>query len=145
LIELLVDSSVLIKWFKPEGELELPEARAVLEAHQSAELQVLVLNLSIYEVGNVLVQSGWSPEEIAAQLDELERIVRRFIPFEPSWRREAALLAVTHGLSYYDAAFAACARGLDVSLVSADRKLLGANLAESVTDCVARLRLRRRG
>jgi len=62
------------------------------------------------------------------------------ITLEPSWRRDAAELAQLHRLTFYDAAFAAAARGLDVTLLSADRQLLASGLAESVTSWAARLR-----
>ena len=52
---------------------------------------------------------------------------------EPPWRRDATELGQRHGLTFYDAAFAAAARGLDVPLVSADRQLLASGLALSLT------------
>ncbi|HEU0169713.1 MAG TPA: hypothetical protein VFS62_18210, partial [Chloroflexota bacterium] len=64
------------------------------------------------------------------------------ITLEPEWRRDAAVLAVQHRLTYYDASYAAAARGLGVALVSADKQLLDAGLAETITQFVERLRLR---
>lgn len=58
------------------------------------------------------------------------------------WLRHAAALAHDHGLSFYDASWAATADKLNMPLVSADRQLLAAGLAESPSDAVARLRLR---
>ncbi|MGL5912351.1 MAG: PIN domain-containing protein, partial [Phycicoccus sp.] len=58
------------------------------------------------------------------------------------WLRHAAGLANRHGLTFYDASWAATAETLNMSLVSADRQLLASGLAESPTDAVAHLKLR---
>jgi predicted nucleic acid-binding protein len=52
----------------------------------------------------------------------------------------AATLAGDYGLTFYDASWAAAARALDIPLVSSDRQLVGAGLAESPRDIVTRLR-----
>jgi predicted nucleic acid-binding protein len=57
------------------------------------------------------------------------------------WLRDAAVLAETHALSFYDASWAAAAAALDVPLVSADRRLLAAGLAVSPSAVAARLNL----
>ena len=44
-------------------------------------------------------------------------------------------------MTFYDASCAAAASALDVPLVTADRQLLAAGLAESPTDIAIRLRL----
>lgn len=85
---LLVDTSVLVKWFHAEGEGEVDAARSLLSGHRAG----------------------------------------------------TASLGARHGLSFYDAAWAAAARALEVPLVSADRQLLGAGLAVSATEAADRLR-----
>jgi len=57
------------------------------------------------------------------------------------WLRHAAELAHTHTLSFYDAAWAAAAQQLAIPLVSADRLLLAAGLAQTPTDIATRLTL----
>ncbi len=139
---LLVDTSVLVKWFHGEGESELAEARLLRFSHVSGRLSAHVLDLALYELGNVLVRAlNWTPKEVAAQLDDLLVICGAPLAMTADWLRDAAHLADRHRLSFYDAAWSAAARGLDVSLVSADRRLVSAGLAESPTDVVRRLRL----
>jgi len=142
LTHLLVDTSVLIKWFHSEGEPELREARAVRAAHLSGDLEAHIVDLAVYEVGNVLVRSlGWPPGEVADQLDDLLAIVGDPLVLTRDWLRDASFLATAHSLSFYDAAWVATARGLSITLVSSDSRLLGADLAESPTEVVRRLRL----
>ena len=140
---LLVDTSVLIKWFHAEGESELPGARAIRDANQRGEVDTRVIELALYEVGNVLLTAlHWPAAEIAGQLDDLVAICGAPLLLTPAWFREAASLGAAHQLTFYDAAWAASARGLGISLVSADISLLEAGLAESPTATAERLRLR---
>jgi predicted nucleic acid-binding protein len=142
LTSVLVDTSVLLKWFHSTGETELAAARALRGAHIADRLDVHILDLALYEVGNVLVRSlRWPAGEVANQLDDLVTIVGTPLVSSAEWLRDAAGLATEHQLTFYDAAWAAAARGLGVVLVSADRQLLGAGLAESATATAQRVGL----
>jgi predicted nucleic acid-binding protein len=57
------------------------------------------------------------------------------------WLRQAALLAEGHALSFYDASWVAAAAALEIPLISADRRLLAAGLAQSATEMSSRLGL----
>lgn len=140
---LLVDTSVLIKWFHEEGETELSQARAIRYAHVAGGIDAHILDLAIYEVGNVLGRAlRWRAGDVADQLDDLVAIVGSPLVMGQHWLREAAGLAERHGLSFYDASWAAAASALKIPLISADRLLLNAGLAESATAVVSRLNLR---
>jgi predicted nucleic acid-binding protein len=139
---LLLDTSVLIKWFHSDGESELEEARAVRSAHVTGELDAYMLDLASYEVGNVLSRVlRWPAADVADQLDDLHVILGPALSMASSWWRRAAILAHDHTLTFYDASWAAAASELGIALVSADRRLLAAGLAESPTDVVRRLQL----
>ena len=139
---LLVDTSVVIKWFHSAGETELPAARAIRDAHIRGELTGHVLDLAIYEVGNVLARGlKWSATDVGDQLDDLLAIVGPPITMAQEWLRDAADLAEMHALSFYDASWAATAVALGVPLVSADQRLLAAGLAETPSAISSRLNL----
>ncbi len=139
---LLIDTSVLIKWFHGAGESELVAARAIRDAHIRGDLVAHVLDLAIYEVGNVLARGlSWSAADVADQLDDLLTIVGPPITMTHGWLPHAAVLAQTHALSFYDASWAATAVALGVPLVSADRRLLAAGLAETPSAVSSRLGL----
>lgn len=138
----MVDTSVLIKWFHAEGENELAEARAIRDAHVRGDLDAHILDLAIYEVGNVLARAlRWSATDVAGQLDDLVAIVGPPLVMSHDWLPEVARLAELQGLSFYDASWAATAAALKITLVSADRRLLSAGLAETASAVVARLHL----
>ena len=139
---LLIDTSVLIKWFHSDGESELEQARALRSAHASGVLDAHMLDLATYEVGNVLTRAlRWPAADVADQLDDLHAIVGPALIMAPAWLRRAATLAHTHALSFYDASWAATAVELGIPLISADHRLLAAGLAESPSEITTRLRL----
>ena len=140
--DLLLDTSVLITWFHSEGEQHVREARALRSAHVNGDLQVHVLDLAVYEVGNVLLRAlRWPAADVADQIDDLLVVCGPPLILTSAWAGEAAGLAEEHQLTFYDAAWAAAARSLAVPLVSADRQLLRAGLAESSPQVVERLQL----
>jgi predicted nucleic acid-binding protein len=139
---LLVDTSVLVKWFHSEGESDLPEAHAIRQATQLGDVESRVIDLTLYEMGNVLLRSlGWSGTDVADQLEDLVIICGPPLAMAGEWLRRAAELGERHRLTFYDATWAAAAEGLGISLVSVDAQLLTAGLAESPADVVRRLRL----
>jgi predicted nucleic acid-binding protein len=139
---LLVDTSVLVKWFHSEGESELAEARSIRDATQIGEIHTRVIDLALYEMGNVLLRAlRWGASDVADQLEDLVLICGPPLAMAAQWLRRAAELGERHQLTFYDAAWAAAAEALDVALVSTDAQLLTAGLAESPTAAAHRLRL----
>ncbi len=139
---LLVDTSVLLKWFHTEGESELAEARSLRDATRDGEVQARIIDLALYEMGNVLLRGlGWSGSDIADQLDDLIVICGSPLALAAEWLGRAAVLGEAHHLTFHDAAWAAAAEAIGVSLISADAQLLDAGLAESPAAVVRRLRL----
>jgi predicted nucleic acid-binding protein len=139
---LLVDTSVLIKWFHAAGESEVAAARAIRDASVRGDLEAHILDLAVYEVGNVLVRAlRWAGADVADQLDDMLAITGRPLVMTQAWLRDAAALAEANALTYYDASWAATAAALGIPLVSADRLLLAAGVAESPSGVAARLKL----
>ena len=132
----------MIKWFHSEGETEVPAARTLRTAHQAGTIDAHILDLAVYEIGNVLLRAlNWSAGDASDQLADVLTIFGTPVRMQPEWLDDAASLASQHRLSFYDACWAAAARGLNIALISADKQLLRAGLAESATAAVSRLRL----
>lgn len=135
---LLVDTSVVVKWFHEDGESEVAEARALLQAHRHDQEQVVVLDLAAYELGNVLLRPlGLPALAVAQQLRLLLTLCGPLVHARPSWLDTAADLGERHGLTFYDASWAAAAQALQCPLVSADRLLLSEGLAVTATEAAA--------
>jgi predicted nucleic acid-binding protein len=137
---LLVDTSVVLKWVHDAGESEVDQARALLGAHRAGAARLLVLDLCLYEFGNVLLRRLRLPAPLVAeQLALLHRLCGPVVHPAPSWHGAAAVLGEQHGLTFYDASWAAAAQALSCPLVSADRALIAPGLATSPSEAVALL------
>jgi predicted nucleic acid-binding protein len=124
----VADASVVLKWFHAPGEESVEPARAILEAFARRQIDLVILDLTIYEIGNVLIRSaGASPEATATVLEALNEICQP-VALRASERVVAARLATDHRLTFHDAAYAAVAKERGGRLVSMDRKLLAAEL-----------------
>jgi predicted nucleic acid-binding protein len=128
LTDVVCDTSVVLKWFHEEGEQEVEQARALLAAHRGGLLTTWILELTFYELGNILVRSlGWRATDVADQLDDLRAICPVLDPAADALRR-AAELAETHALTFYDALYAATAQLHGAALATADERLLASGL-----------------
>ena len=138
-VDLLVDASVAVKWFQAEGEDDVPAARAVLAAVLEGRLGLGVLDLTAYELGNVLRRRGRQrPAVVAAALRAMARSCTTIAPAETDLAR-AVDLADEWGLTFYDAAYAAVAAQRGLTLVTVDRELLRLPWCEHVATVAARL------
>lgn len=127
--EVVCDASIVLKWFIEEDEDGLADARAILDAHVDGSFLAIVLDLTVYEIGNRLVRSsGWTAAEVAGVLQGLQTLVGVVTPGAAE-RLLAAELALAHRLTFYDAMYAAVARARVAPLLTADRGLLALDAA----------------
>jgi predicted nucleic acid-binding protein len=134
------DANVALKWFHAEGEEEVDEARALLDAHRSREIGIAILDLTSYEVGNALMRGRGraSAEQTATVLEALGEVCATLSP-EPADLRRATELAEQHDLTLYDAVYAAVAEAGDAQLATLDKALLKAGLGVRPADLVKKL------
>lgn len=120
---LVVDTSVALKWLKPQGELRVEAAAELLDRHQAGSVTLHAPSHLLLEVMNAL----WSHRASAAQIARALRLLRQlhivFVEPDDALLERAARLAVEHRITAYDAAFAALARELECELVTDDKKL----------------------
>jgi predicted nucleic acid-binding protein len=122
----IVDASVAAKWFLPvEREPDGQLARDAI-----GRLAMRTTSLAFYEVGNILtIHSGWAGERVAAALDLLLEICGEPVGLDAEDHSSAAKLALSHGLTFYDASYVAVARRLGRGVLSADGDLVEPDLA----------------
>ena len=137
--DVVCDASVVLKWFHDEGEADVEDARRLLAGHRSGAITARVLDLTFYELGNVLLRAlRWPAADVADQLDDL-RAICSVVAADAAEHRVAALLAEQHTLTFYDAVYAAVARSRGSALATADRALLAAGVGESPATIAARI------
>jgi predicted nucleic acid-binding protein len=115
--EAVLDASVVLKWFRAEGERNLAAARSLRTSFETGELVVFAPPLLRLEIVNVAGRRWRWPEtalvELAGALDELGFELR-----EPELGRVARWTA--RGLTAYDAAYVALAEAEKIRLVTDD-------------------------
>jgi len=130
--EVVLDASVVLKWFRSAGERHVDAARALRTAYEAGELLVFAPPLLHLEILNVAGRRWRLGEEalvaLAVALEELG-----FELMEPPLERVARWIA--RGLTAYDAAYAAVAEAAAVKLVSDDALILA--LARDVAEPLA--------
>ena len=121
--EVVLDASVVLKWFRSEGERHSEAARALRGSFERGVLLVLAPHLLQLEILNIAGRRWGFPElalvELATSLEQLG-----FELVEPELARVARWTA--RGLTAYDAAYVAVAEAAGVGLVTDDGLVLAA-------------------
>jgi predicted nucleic acid-binding protein len=119
----VLDSSVGVKWFKPESGHD--EARGLLERHRDREVRIVVPVLFLHEVLSVAVRHGGP-----ALGDGVWRALRladlTTVGLDDGIVEAAFDLCGELRCTFYDALAPAIARRLDAPLYSADVRAHGA-------------------
>jgi predicted nucleic acid-binding protein len=120
LTELVLDASVVIKWFHTEREPNVDPARALRAQFEGGELTVLVPPLLCLEIVNVAGRRwAWDEGALVELATGLEAL--GFEVIEPELRRTASWTA--RGLTAYDAVYVALAEATETRLVTDDSAL----------------------
>ena len=119
--EIVVDTSVIVKWYIPEQHHE--QARALRDAYLDGKFDLVAPALMPFEAANALKYSGHYEGE---RLEEASRLLPEYgidlVPFSKTG--PVAEIATNLGITIYDAAYVALARKLDTKAYTADGNLL---------------------
>lgn len=125
---LVVDASVAVKWYLPEGEDDLDAARLVLDRFSTGQLGLVAPDLIVYEVASaVTVATIGRQPRLSPALGDLA--IARFLALELRTANGTGLLSAAfalvhrHGCALYDASYLALAQRLGIRFITADRKL----------------------
>jgi len=112
-----------------------------LEAMHAEKIHIL--RLTFYEVGNII----WKEHYLFKRIKDAEKTSKLFHKFLSSFRiledppmDEAMKIAVSRGLSFYDACYIAASEKHGLTLVSNDSKILKHSSAISFNDFRERVR-----
>lgn len=119
--ELVLDASVVLKWFAQADERGSVEARALRETYEAGRAVVLVPSLLFLELVDVAGRRwGWSEADLVEMTSALDDL--GFEVAEPELDGVARWVA--RGLTAYDAAYVALAEERGSPLVTDDDRIL---------------------
>lgn len=120
---LVIDTSVLVKWFLTDEELA-GRAKSLLRAALEGTVTLFFPLLAHIEFGNVLkTQKSVSLEQKILYLSDLFALPVEILEYNQATAIEALRLCHEYDLSYYDASFVALARVGNYDFITADRSL----------------------
>lgn len=121
MIEVVLDASVVLKWFRLRGERHAEAAVALRRRFEAGELGVLAPPLLWLELLNVAGRRWrWSQPRLEQLADALPRL--RFELIDPELHRVAGWTA--RGLTAYDAAYVAVAEQSGAPLLTDDDEVV---------------------
>jgi predicted nucleic acid-binding protein len=124
--DIIIDSSVALKWFFPEEEFSI-EALKIKKDFTEKEITISIPILFFYEVGNVLKGSVKSSriDSIKAKTVYEKFTYAEFIIYSSKKLfQDAFEKAASLDITFYDASYVVLAEYLEIPFYTADRKLL---------------------
>ena len=122
---LILDTSVVLKWFLEKGEADLVEARRIREAFLSGRCALGAPDLLLIEVANALTAGHRaSPKEVSETIATILEIGIQLFEIQFAALVKAVEIASTYGLAVYDTYFLAVAIEAGGLLVTADEVVL---------------------
>ena len=120
--DLVVDASIIVKWFVPEQDSEY--ALKLRDAHAEGRLTLCAPDLLVYEVANALHHRADLAEgDLQSDIEALFMVDMMIMTPSSKSVSRAALMARQYGITVYDATYMELAEDMGSQLVTADDKL----------------------
>ncbi len=123
---LVLDASVVIKWFSKEKNSE--KAIEIRDRFVDGDVLIVCPDLIIYEVSNALrYAKALDKKDVKEAVESLYDLEIDIIVPTRDIIRKAIELAIDHDITVYDAVYVSLAELLDARLVTSDEKLIKAS------------------
>jgi len=120
---LVVDASVVAKWFVPERDSD--RAVQLRNRHIEGTLTLIAPDLLIYEIANALAyHSDISVDDLKEDIEALFLIDVELVPPSSELLASVAEAARKNNISVYDSSYLTLAEVTATNMVTADKKLL---------------------
>jgi len=117
---IIIDSSVIFKWFNTTEEFHL-QAKVLLRQHLSRNNEILIPTLLLYEITNAwATKTKLDEKDIKDNLERLEKYSLKIIPINFAQLKKAAKFSKKYLVSVYDATYAVVAEEKKCDLITAD-------------------------
>lgn len=123
--QLLLDSSVIIKWFKSEKEDKIKEALNFLDHYTDGKIQICIPAITQYE----LINAAEFDESLPAEVWNLN--IRKFfelnlkvLSLDKKIAEDIYNFGKSQNVSAYDASYIILAKEYKIDFITADQKLV---------------------
>lgn len=124
-MNIVLDASVVIKWFKDEDEKYVDSALSMQDRKRSGDIEIIVPDLLFLEVLNTfLTKKGFTGEDITAIKESLVKMNMEVIYPGSKLLGETINIAVKNSLTFYDALYIAVADASKAVLYTEDIEIL---------------------
>lgn len=120
--QVVVDSSVTVKWINQVDEELLVQADKLLTYAQTGSISLLAPELSKYEIGNALIKKKLDLPEAYEALETVYQLPITFISETEELASQTYRIAEQEGITYYDASFIALAKQENAILITDNPK-----------------------
>ncbi len=135
--EVVVDASVIVKWFVKEVYSE--QALKIRDSYINGEIMIVAPNLLPFEVLNALRYTNFFNENDLKMIAEaMESYGFKLIPLEGKYASRTIEISLKKEITIYDAAYVALAVVLKTQLYTADKKMIS-KLGEEYAKFVAHI------
>lgn len=122
----VVDTSVVYKWFSTEDEQWVEQARELLREHLEKRNSIIAPDIILYELANAWATKTKLPsEKINTYFGELRNIDITIEPITIELVTRTAAFSKEYTISVYDAVYIVLAKEKKCDLYTADAKLVG--------------------
>ncbi len=122
--KIVVDTSVVIKWFKHRDEPFYEQAEELKARYLNGEVEIAVPELIFYELGNVLLlKCELTEEEAVEKIESFWKLLPIAVFLSVEFVKKIMSFSFKYEVTFYDACFAVLARELGCGFITADKKL----------------------
>lgn len=119
---LILDASVIIKWFSEEEYTD--KSLKIREEIRSGDERGILPDLLLYEVANALRYSPrFNEDDVRDAIDSILDMGMDIVTPTSEIINSAINLAFTYNITVYDSFYVALAKELEIPLITADKKL----------------------
>ncbi len=121
--EIVIDASVVVKWFIEEKDSD--KALLIRDSFIGGKVELYVPTLLYFEVLNALKYSQlFKPSDLEDAGESLENYGFKVITIKDEMRKHMINAAIDYDLSIYDASYLGLSIGLEMLLYTADEKII---------------------
>ena len=120
--QIVVDSSVIVKWLVAEKEEWMEQALDLLDRVRKGKVEIIASVLAKYEVVNAIRHKSLSDPEKNLCVDNFYDLPIKYLDVSRKQAQQGRKIAEEASITYYDAVFVELAERLKVILVTANPK-----------------------